>query len=361
MSAEVRIERFTADGGRRPSILPLGAVVHREELSGADTLEFSCASAPTKYDRLLWRDPEDGRWREHVVARTEERAGGCARVVAESSICDLRASFIDEIRFVQDTAGEALTRVLEDTGWDGTALGIETLGSCLIYHASVRDALSRVIEVWGAEAEPEIAVGPHGVTRRREILRARVGAWRGARLTYGRSMAGCVRTVASDEVYTALYGFGAGLPVLDDEGWTGGYHRKLNFGDVNGGVKWTGNDRARETWGILGEDGTRRHRFGQVTFPGEDDPLRLLARTKAALAEISSPRITYEVDAQVFAGRVPVGLGDDVLVTDTEPPAPRRALVRCVARVREVSPDGAIRSRYTLGRPDTAVRRAVLG
>ena len=37
--------------------------------------------APEKGSRLLWRDPEDGAWREHVVARTDEpltgaRAGG---------------------------------------------------------------------------------------------------------------------------------------------------------------------------------------------------------------------------------------------------------------------------------------------
>ena len=38
---------------------------------------------------------------------------------------------------------------------------------------------------------------------------------RGARFTYGKNMAACTRTVLEDEVYTALYGFGKGLTVLD--------------------------------------------------------------------------------------------------------------------------------------------------
>ena len=31
-------------------------------------------------------------------------------------------------------------------------------------------------------------------------------------------MAGCMRTVLEQDVYTALYGFGAGLPVTDEDG-----------------------------------------------------------------------------------------------------------------------------------------------
>jgi hypothetical protein len=31
-------------------------------------------------------------------------------------------------------------------------------------------------------------------------------------------MAGCTRTVHEQDVYTALYGFGAGLPVTDEDG-----------------------------------------------------------------------------------------------------------------------------------------------
>lgn len=71
-------------------------------------------------------------------------------------------------------------------------------------------------------------------------------------------MAGCTRTVMENEVFTALYGFGKGLPVLDESGSaTGGFTRRLTFGEVNGGVNWVGDDDAREVWGGVG---TRRGR-----------------------------------------------------------------------------------------------------
>lgn len=349
MTGAVRFERMLADGTRAPALLALGRALHREELGGEDSIEFSCAEAPQKYDRLLWRDPEDARWREHVVVRTDEEAGGTCRVFAESSLCDLLGTFIDEVRFTGDAAQDALDAVLAGSGWEGSAEGVGALGSCLLYHANGLAALRRICEVWGAEAEAEITVAPQGPVLRRVAMRPRTGAWRGARLTYGRSMAGCVRTVPEDEVFTALYGFGAGLPVLDGEGaWTGGYTRKLDFSSVNGGVKWVGDERARELWGALAPDGSRRHRFGQVTFSDEDDPARLLERTRAALSGVSEPRVSFTVDAAVVEGRVPVGLGDDVVVTDTGAGGGRRTFTRCAARAREIGADGIV-ARYTLG------------
>lgn len=47
-------------------------------------------------------------------------------------------------------------------------------------------------------------------------FKGQLGSWKGLRFTYGKNMAGCIRTVLEQDVYTALYGFGAGLPVTDD-------------------------------------------------------------------------------------------------------------------------------------------------
>ena len=70
-------------------------------------------------------------------------------------------------------------------------------------------------------------------------LDAERGDWRGLRFTYGKNMAGCSRTVLEQDVYTALYGFGAGLPFTDEEGsYKTGYRRKLTFGDINGGKNY---------------------------------------------------------------------------------------------------------------------------
>ena len=92
---------------------PAGAVEHREELGGEDALSFSCLETPEKYDRILWRDPSDGRWREHVVVRTDEALGAACEVYAESSLCDLLGSYVEEERVSGSGLYGALGVVLE--------------------------------------------------------------------------------------------------------------------------------------------------------------------------------------------------------------------------------------------------------
>ena len=174
------------------------------------------------------------------------------------------------------------------------------------------------------------------VTSRTVGLVGRVGGWHGARFTYGKNMVGCTRSVLEDEVHTALYGFGAGLPVTDEDGrWTGGYRRKLTFGDVNGGVDWVGDEAAREVWGRWNADHTAKvHSFGQVTFPDCDVKEKLLALTRAALADACRPKVSYEA---LLDGGVPVGLGDTVAVIDSSREPEWRLTARVVRRVRTFS------------------------
>ena len=63
---------------------------------------------------------------------------------------------------------------------------------------------------------------------------AQRGSWKGLRFCYEKNMAGCTRTVLEQDVYTALYGYGAGLPYTDAEGnYVPGYRRKLTFGGIH--------------------------------------------------------------------------------------------------------------------------------
>lgn len=330
----------------------IGAVEHREELGGEDVLTFSCLESVGKYDRIVWRDPTDARWREHVVVRTDEGLDAPCEVYAESSLCDLLAGYVEEERLTGATAAAAFCTVLEGTGWvaDVNALAGAGAVSCLLYHTNRLAALRRVAEILGCEIEPAVAVSGGGVTSRTVRAVPKLGSWRGARLEYGRDVIGCTRTVLEDEVFTALYGFSAGLPVLDEDGqWTGGYRRKLTFGSVNGSVNWVGDESARLLWGLPDGSGGRVHRFGEVTFSDCDDAEELLALTEAALAEACQPRVSYEVDAAVLASSVPVGLGDEVLVIDTSRDPAWRERARCVRRVRTFGTDGSARARYTVG------------
>ena len=346
----------------RLGILPtLGAVTHTEELGGEDTIEFDCLVAPEKGDRLLWRDPDDGRWREHVVVRTDEPLGGPAHVYAEWALCELLRDFVEEAQLVSRTAEQALGAVLANTRFELGFVGVgEAKRGALLYHMNALAALRRVEEVWGGELECSVVVEGGRVSGRVVSLPARRGAWRGLRFTYGKNMAGCTRTVMEDEVFTALYGFGKGLPVLDESGAaTGGFTRRLTFGEVNGGVNWVGDDAAREVWGRWDAGRAAKvHAFGAVTFADCEDAAELLALTRAALAEAAAPKVSYEVDAALLAGAAVPALGDDVAVIDTSRAPAWHLTARVVARRRELAGAGS-RCSVTLGRVQRSAARAV--
>lgn len=340
-------DRFDARLGILPAV---GAVTHTEELGGEDTIEFDCALAPEKGERLLWRDPTDGVWREHVVVRTDEPLGGPAHVYAESSLCELLGDFVEEIQLVSKTAAQALASVLGVTRWSAGDVGVgDAARGCLLYHVNALAALRRVEEVWGGEAEAVISVENGRVGSRTVNLPARRGEWRGARFSYGKTLAACTRTVLEDEVFTALYGYGKGLPIYDETGApTGGFTRRLTFGSVNNDVNWVGDEAARLVWGRPDGAGGKAHRFGHVVFPDCEDATELKVLTETALAAACEPRVSYEVDVAAVDGGAGVRLGDDVAVIDSSRSPEWHLRARCVRRVRELGEGGPV-VRLTLG------------
>lgn len=342
----------------RVGTLPVvGELAHTEELGGEDTLEFDCLVAPEKGDRLVWRDPDSGAWREHEVVRTDEETAGVAHVYAESSLCELLRDFVEQEQLVSKDATAALNAILKHTRWSlGT---VEPTGrhGCLLYHTNALAALRRVEKVWGGELEASFEVSGNRVSKRTISLLDSRGGWHGARLAYGHNLVGCTRTVLEDEVFTALYGWGKGLPIEDEETGelTGGYTRRLSFADVNGGVKWVGDDEARKLWGRWDADrGERVHAFGQVVFADCEDPDKLLSLTKEALAASCQPRVTYECDAAMLEGSIPIGLGDDVAVIDASGGHDWRLRQRCVKRVRTFGASARPQVHVTLGSVERA-------
>lgn len=345
----------------RIGILPtLGSMTHSEELGGEDTVELDCLVAPEKGNRIVWWDAEGRAWREHEVVRTDEATGGACHVYAESSLCELLRDYVEEAQLVSRTADQAMRAVLAGTRWRLGTVGVgDTRRGALLYHTNALAALRRVEAVWGGELECSLVVTGSRVVERSVSLLARRGAWRGARFSYGHNLVGCTRTVLEDEVVTALYGWGKGLPIEDDEGnATGGYTRRLSFADANGGARWVGDEDARLRWGRWDASrGERVHSFGDVVFPDCEDPAELLALTRAELARRSHPRVSYECDVAMLGGGVPVGLGDDVAVVDASHAPEWRLTARCVRRVREFGA-GRPRVHVTLGSVERATWEA---
>ena len=331
----------------RIGILPVvGEMVHTEELNGEDTIEFETREVPTKGDRLLWQD--GSVWREHVVVRTDEPLEGLCSVYAESSLCELLDDFIEEQHLVSRTAAQALAVALAPTRWTIASCDVTGTAGCVLYHVNALWALRRVAEVWGCEVTPVIGVADGRVSLRSVRLDEQRGSWHGVRFTYGKNMAGCTRTVLEQDVYTALYGFGAGLPVTDEDGrYTGGYRKKLTFSEVNGGVNWVGDEQARLVWGRWNADRTAKvHSFGQVVFSECDDPAKLLALTRKALLDAVQPKVSYEVDVAALDGGE-CDLGDTVAVIDSSRTPEWRLKARVVRRVRTFG--DAVICRVTIG------------
>ncbi|MBR3314835.1 MAG: phage tail protein [Atopobiaceae bacterium] len=337
---------YTRFDDRIGTLKVAGELTHTEELGGEDTLEFRCREVPTKGDRLLWRDGDV--WREHVIVRTEEPLDGLCSVYAESSLCEMLDDFVEEEHLTARTAAQAMGYALAPTRWTLASCDVTGTAGCVLYHVNALWALRRVAEVWGGEVTPVISVANGRVSSRSVRFERRRGSWRGLRLTYGKNMAGCTRTVLDQDVYTALYGFGMGLPIVDEDGrYQGGYRRKLTFGSVNGGVNWVGDESARLVWGRWNAGRTAKvHSFGQVSFPECTDPSTLLALTRRALADATQPKVSYEVDA-VAIGATDCELGDEVAVIDTSRDPEWRLRARVVRRVRTFG--DAVYCRVTIG------------
>lgn len=272
------------------------SAVHVDEINGEDSLTIETDEFELlKGQRVVWRD-KFGLWHEHMVKDTsvahENGAVECSAYCV-NSIAELIGEYIVE-REPSGGAALALARALEGTNWQIGIVDVEGTNRTSWYHISAYEAVEHIVEVWGGQLETTIEVSGTRVSSRKVGIRLRRGEDLGQLFAYGRNLESVRREVDPDEVYTALYGYGKGLEKYDEEGnATGGYSRKLTFGEVNGGIDWVGDDEAKEKWGLPDGNGGVKHAFGKVEFSDCEDAEELLRLTKAYLAEVSHPRVTY--------------------------------------------------------------------
>lgn len=329
--------------------------VDTREVNGENALTISCLAHLEKGDRIVWQDLK-GRWRENIVdGVTEERAR--AGIVytyycPTSAQVELTGDYLEDKRPLNTTAGVAMASALSESRWAvGTVADLGQSGTNF-YHTNAWQAVHDVADTWGGELEFEIAVSGTQVTARRVHLRERVGGDTGKRFTYTKDLVSVKREVDEGNVATALYGYGKAPESADEDGnLTGGYERKLTFGDVNGGQNWVGDADALARWGRPDGNGGKAHVFGDVEFEDCEDQAELLALTKAELADRCTPKVSYEVDA-VSLARAGEGFegadeGDTVLVIDEvyDPP------MRVQARITKVEEDQLTEGKatYTIG------------
>ena len=326
--------------------------VHKAKINGEDSVTITCAGecVATKGTYLLWLDV-DGIWHESIVKNiSQSHASSPWKIYAVSSITELAQDYVTDLRpGVRRPVGaaEALAVVLDGTRWGVGSVDVAGTSGTSIYHVSVYEALSKIIEHWGGEVAAEITVDPStGVTARNVALRDHLGhVTPQRRLEFGHDLGGITRTVDDASPITACYAWGKGEQ-LD----SGGYGRRIGIDSVTpDGLPYVHDDSLLTTWGIPGPDGTPVHRFGELVDGNCEDPQKLLAKVQDYLDKHSQPTVSYKGDvgayADVGADVDGLHLGDELQIADGG------LGIRVQARAIEITRDYIDRSktRVTLG------------
>lgn len=309
-----RFSRWGDNLGR----LTVSAATHTDALDGTDELGITCAEDLVKGDRIVWIDLQ-GTCHEHIVDtidRVHDDDGAPeTQAVCINSVNETWDDWLDDKR-PSGSVAVALASILSDTRWEVGTCDQGGSASRTFYHESVREGLAGIIETWGGELETLIVHDGASIVSRRVGVRAKRGNQSSAkRFTWTKDLVSVKRSVASDNPKTRVYGYGKGV-----ETESGGYGRRLTFGDINGGKDYVEDADATTVWGHPDGDGGILPAVASYVNEQCEDAAQLLQETKDYLEQVKEPKVTYTasvIDLYAF-GRSweGVGVGDDVAIID---------------------------------------------
>lgn len=309
-----RFSRFGVNLGR----LTYTAATHEEATDGTDELKITCDEDLTKGERLVWLDRQ-GVAHEHIVDEIERLHDADGKpytsVTCINSINETWDDYIEDKR-PSGSAAVALASILAGTRWEVGNCDQPGGASHTFYHISVREGLSDLLKTWGGELETVIETDGVQVTHRY----VRVVATRGnqqspKRFTWTKDLISIKRKTGSANPKTRVYGYGKGV-----ETDTGGYGRRLTFGDINGGKDYVEDTFATEVWGHPDGSGGIAPAVDVYINEQCEDAAQLLAETRDYLETVKAPTVSYEASVlDLFAfGRdwEGVAVGDCVAIID---------------------------------------------
>lgn len=325
----------------------LTAFTFHDEDDANDTVEVSTTFDLHGGDRLVWSDG-DGLCHEHVCQEprlTHDRDGATSACTALNSFSETTGDFIEDKRpgsSYQDVLGV----VLASSRWGVHNQVPGSTATMVFYRVNVNEAVRRVFEKRGGPFRTFVDTDGKGAVATRKIgLPVPGDADNGSpyprfRLEYGRDTSGIRRTVYWDAI-TACYGFGRGV---ETEG--GGYGRKLDFSEINGGKMYVADAAALSKYGRPDGNGGIAHVFGVYENPECEDAIELKSQTEIYLERHKVPGVNYEMDAELLSGSYKPRVGDDVQIVDTEL-VPE---LRCTGKVSRIDTDMLTgRSMVTVG------------
>lgn len=306
--------------GENMGRLAYTAATHTEALDGTDELKITCSRELSKGQRVVWVDRQ-GNAHEHLVDEVSQVHDDGGKTYCEAvcinSIAELLDDYIEDKRPSGGVA-EALTSILGGTRWEVGTCDLKSSASHTFYHVSVREGLTDLIATWGGELETRIETDGVKVTHRYIGVRASRGDQQSPkRFTWTKDIVDIKRTVGSANPKTRVYGYGKGV-----ETDTGGYGRRLTFGDINGGKDYVEDSEATKIWGH--PDGSGGILPAVDTYVNEqcEDAAQLLKEAQDYLDTVKEPTVSYEANVlDLYAyGRTweGVALGDCVAIIDKQ-------------------------------------------
>lgn len=309
-----RFSRWGVNLGR----LDVTAATHTEALDGTDEIKVTCSDDVNKGDYIVWVDAQ-GKTHEHIVDDASRTHGEDGTLQTEftgvNSIAELWDDWTDDVR-PSGRVATALSRVLTGTRWAVGACDVTASASVVLYHQSARESIAEILEAWGGELETTITTnGSSVVSRQVGVRKLRGNQSSPKRFTWTKDIKTITRTVSADNPKTRVYGYGKGV-----ETDSGAYGRRLTFESINGGKAYVEDAAATKIWGHPNASGTALPACTSYVNEQCEDAAQLLKETKAYLAEVSEPKVSYEasvLDLYAF-GRSWEGaaVGDRVAIID---------------------------------------------
>ena len=309
-----RFSRFGVNLGR----LTYTAATHEEATDGTDELKITCDEDLTKGERLVWLDRQ-GVVHEHIVDEIERLHDADGKpytsVTCINSINETWDDYIEDKR-PSGSAAVALASILAGTRWEVGNCDQPGGASHTFYHISVREGLSDLLKTWGGELETVIETDGVQVTHRYvRVVAARGNQQSPKRFTWTKDLISIKRKTGSANPKTRVYGYGKGV-----ETDSGGYGRRLTFGDINGGKDYVEDTSATEVWGHPDGSGGIAPAVDVYINEQCEDSAQLLAETRDYLETVKAPTVSYEASVlDLFAfGRdwEGVAVGDCVAIID---------------------------------------------
>ena len=299
------------------------SITRTRELNGENSIVVESNEEILEGDRIVFKDELD-KWNEYIVNSVEivhDEYGLTYEAFCENSSYELYHFYVDDLKPRKESLSTFLSRLLENTRFDVGKIDVNETISANFYHTNVREALYKTIEKLFCDIDFTIDVKDSKIISRKVNIYKNMGNNEGVRLSYKKDLSYLKKSIDYSNICSKLYGYGRGEEIEKNEGESA-YGRRINFAEINNGLKYVTNDETRLKYGI---GKTRQHIEGIYVLDECEDKTQLLELTKEELQRRSEPRVSYELrveDNSQYLNNHGVNtlesLGDKVLVVDSE-------------------------------------------